>query len=107
MGKEIGSVSGMANWGEWRRGRFPSLRPPTTAPFTLLLICCAGLRSQTCTPGEVRVVVLDSQESPVFNAQVSLSSDAPPPASRSTQASGLADFPDLPCGAWNVSVEAE
>ncbi len=51
--------------------------------------------------------MLDSQESPVFNAQVGISSDPALPRSRSTQTSGLADFPDLPCGAWNISIEAE
>jgi hypothetical protein len=82
------------------------LRARALAPLTLLLICPA-LRAQGCSPGEVRVAVLDSQESAVFNAQVSLSSDSAPSASRSTQASGLADFPDLPCGAWSITVEAE
>ena len=82
------------------------LRPTTLAPFALL-ICSPALHAQNCAPGEVRVIVLDSQESPVFNAQVSLSSDPGSPRSRSTQTSGLADFPDLPCGAWNISIDAE
>jgi hypothetical protein len=95
-------------WGrsEPRRRESCILRPRTFAPLTLLIIFGPALRAQTCAAGEVRVVVLDSQESPVFNAQVSLSSDPAPPASRSTQASGLADFPALACGVWSISVEA-
>src|SRR6185295_2346373 len=90
-----------------RRGDLRFLRFRIFAPLMLLLICLPGLPAQICSPGELRVVVIDSQESPVFNAQVSVSSDPALPASRSTQTGGLADFPGLPCGAWNISVEAE
>ena len=97
----------MWNRNELGRGNVRILRSRILAPLTLLLVCFPGLRAQTCLPGEVRVVVIDSQESPVFNAQVSLSSDPTAPASRSTQTSGLADFQGLPCGAWSISVQAE
>jgi len=96
----------MWDWSKLGRRDFRILRPRTLAPLVLLLISSA-LRAQTCFPGEVRVVVIDSQESSVFNAHVSLSSDPAPPVSRSTQTTGLADFPGLPCGAWNISVEAD
>ncbi|HEY2844580.1 MAG TPA: TonB-dependent receptor [Bryobacteraceae bacterium] len=88
------------------RGKVRSLRARSFAQLTLLLILLPLGRAQTCAPGEIRVIVIDSQESPVYNAQVSLSSDGAQPVSRSTQTSGLADFPGLPCGAWNVSIEA-
>src|SRR5437868_6694090 len=100
-------VTGMWDSSESGRGDLRVLRCRIVAPLMLLLVCLPGLRAQACAPGEVRVVVIDSQESPVFNAQVSVSSDPALPASRSTQTGGLADFPGLPCGAWNISVEAE
>jgi hypothetical protein len=92
---------------DWNNGRWRlrSLRCSIFAPL-ILLIPLFNLRAQTCLPGEVRVVVIDSQESPVYNAQVGLSSDPAPSLSRSTQTTGLADFQGLPCGAWNISVEA-
>jgi hypothetical protein len=93
---------------ELGRANVRTLRPRRLAPLTLLLmISVPALRAQNCSPGEVRVVVIDSQESPIFDAQVSLSSDSPQSASRSTQTSGLADFPGLSCGVWNISVQAE
>src|SRR3954468_6835757 len=75
----------------------------------LLLPCLLALtvHAQTCAPGEVRVVVIDSQESPVFDALVSLSTDGGTPFARSTQTGGLADFQGLPCGSWKISVEAQ
>ena len=51
-----------------------------------------SVRAQTCLPGEVRVVVIDSQESPVYNAKSVSPSDPAPAARRSTQTTGLADF---------------
>ncbi len=93
---------GKWDWDQLCREGFRSLR---LSIFALLLL--PNLHAQTCSPGELRVVVTDSQGSPVFNAQVSLSSSPSPPAARSTQTGGLADFQGLPCGAWNISVAAQ
>ena len=96
----------MWDWDECR-GRLRRMRCSIFAPLALLLVFLSPVvRAQTCLPGEVRVVVIDSQESPVYNAQVSLSSDPAPAARRSTQTTGLADFQNLPCGHWTISVEA-
>jgi hypothetical protein len=63
-----------------------------------------GLSAQNCTPGELRVFVVDSQESPVYDADVQAASGAQTIASRSTQTGGIAEFQRVPCGAWNVTV---
>jgi hypothetical protein len=82
------------------------LRTQRLRIFTSLILL-GTLHAQVCAPGEVRVVVTDSQGSPVFNAQVSLVSLPSPPVERSTQTGGLADFQGLPCGAWTISVAAQ
>jgi hypothetical protein len=68
---------------------------------------CPVVVAQTCAPGELRVIVIDSQESPVFNAEVQLGPEKSPFGSRSTQATGLADFEKIPCGIWSVTASAE
>ena len=95
-------------WDRKKLGRrnLRSLRRSIFVPLTLL-ISLSDLHAQTCTPGEVRVVVTDSQGSPVFNAEVRLASAPSPPVSRSTQTGGLADFQGLPCGAWTISATAQ
>jgi hypothetical protein len=61
-----------------------------------------ALSGQTCNPGEVRVLVVDSQESPIFDAKVTVDAKTV-----STQATGLAGFARIPCGSWSVTVAAE
>ena len=58
-------------------------------------------------PGELRVIVLDSQEGPVFEAEVALRSDASSLEKRSTRTTGIADFQAIPCGAWTLTVSKE
>lgn len=58
-------------------------------------------------PGELRVIVVDSQEGPVFDAEVGLSSSAASLEKRSTQTTGIADFQGVPCGTWNVTAVKE
>ena len=58
-------------------------------------------------PGELRVFVLDSQEGPVFDAEVGLSSSTASLEKRSTRTTGVADFQRIPCGAWNVTATKE
>ncbi len=96
----------MGNWTKLDRKDCRVLRLRSLS-VAVLMMSCLSLRAQICSPGEVRVIAIDSQESPISDAQVSLSSDPAPPVARSTQTSGLADFPDLACGIWNVSVQAE
>ena len=95
------------HWNEVCPRNLRILRSRSFAPVVLLLIGIPILNAQTCATGEVRVVVIDSQESPVSNAQVSLSSELAASESRSTRTGSVADFPGLSCGAWKLSVEAE
>ena len=62
-----------------------------------LLVFWAQLPAQTCKPGELRVLVKDSQEGPIFDAQVKAGS-----LEKTTGTSGLADFNDVPCGQYTV-----
>jgi hypothetical protein len=74
----------------------------------LLVFCaCAAVDAQTCQPGELRVLVKDSQEAPVYAAKVRLGSDATEVATQTTQASGVTDFEKVPCGAWTVKATKE
>ncbi|HLX42203.1 MAG TPA: hypothetical protein VKR43_02160 [Bryobacteraceae bacterium] len=66
-----------------------------------------SLPAQTCTPAELRVIVVDSQESPVFDADVQIASGAQTPSNRSTQTAGFADFQKVSCGTWNVTVSKD
>ena len=72
-------------------------------------ILAAGepLFGQACAPGELRVFVLDSQASPVFEAQVSLKSGAVTFPNRATGTGGFAEFAGVPCGAWDVTASKE
>src|SRR5713226_5644297 len=60
--------------------------------------------AQNCPPGELRVIVVDSQESPVRDASVKVEAGANLLGPRSTQTTGLADFETIPCGSWIVTV---
>ncbi|HYK59464.1 MAG TPA: carboxypeptidase-like regulatory domain-containing protein, partial [Bryobacteraceae bacterium] len=76
--------------------------------LALALLLAAGvLRAQTCVSGELRAIVIDSQESPVPGAIVRLKSEAAALDPRSTEVTGLADFEKIPCGTWTVTVEAD
>ena len=74
-------------------------------------LCCAAAATrssaQTCNAGELRIIVIDSQESRVFDANVRLASDSGTLGERSTQTIGFADFAKVPCGAWTVTVNKE
>lgn len=78
-------------------------------PCTLLfaLIISAPLAAQTCKPGEIRVLVRDSQESPVFDAKVRVGSDTQEVATVMSPTTGLADFINVPCGSWTVRASKE
>ncbi len=72
-----------------------------------LLFSVLRLSAQTCAPGELRVIVLDSQKSPIYSAEVALRSETLSAGSRSTQTAGLADFQNIPCGYWSIAVAKE
>jgi hypothetical protein len=78
-------------------------------PFAVLLLgCCSLLVAQNCAPGELRVFVVDSQETPVFDAEIRVSrQQAPSPDDRTVKSSGTSDFEKLDCGAWWVTVTKE
>ncbi len=66
-----------------------------------------GALAQTCKPGSVRVFVKDSQESPIFDAQVGLGQDGKEIGAQGTQTTGLANFANVPCGSWMVRAAKE
>ena len=74
----------------------------------LLVFCaCAAVDAQTCQPGELRVLIKDSQEAPVFDAKVRVGSEATEVATQATPASGVTDFEQVPCGTWTVRATKE
>ncbi len=75
--------------------------------MTFFPLTLAPALAQTCSPGEIRAIVIDSQESPIFNAEVQVKSDAAALEARSTQTTGRADIENVPCGDWTVTVVAE
>jgi len=82
---------------------FP-LRPSRFIPVAVVLglSLCALATAQTCEPVELRVLVKDSQEAPIYDAKVRLGRNATEFAAQATPASGLAEFENVPCGAWAV-----
>ena len=77
---------------------------PSHWPALALLIPLLGFRAvgQTCRPAELRVFVKDSQESPIFDAQVQIESASDGVVLRTTPASGLVEFENVACGSWTV-----
>ena len=69
-----------------------------------LLISLLGFRAagQTCRPADLRVFVKDSQESPIFDAQVRLGSASTGAQLRTTSASGVVEFENVACGSWTI-----
>jgi hypothetical protein len=66
----------------------------------LILSFPAVLLSQTCRPGTLRVFVKDSQEAPVFDAQIVLTSGETQLPPQNTGTEGTADFKNVPCETW-------
>lgn len=69
--------------------------------FAALLAAIPAL-AQTCQTGELRVLVKDSQEAPIFGAQVRIFAGDKEAGARPTQTMGVADFSNVPCGDWTV-----
>src|SRR5271155_2878764 len=80
------------------------LGTPDWLAISAVLISLTGLRAyaQTCQNGELRVLVRDSQGSPIYDAQVRVGSAGREIGTRATPSMGVADFKDVPCGAWTV-----
>src|SRR5580698_9192305 len=73
----------------------------------LLLISASTLQAQTCAPGELRVFVLDTEQAPVFDAHVKITSESGSPVEHTTQSSGITDFEGVPCGIWSALATKE
>jgi hypothetical protein len=67
-----------------------------------LLGATAQLLSQPCQPGELRVFIKDSQQAAIFNAEVRIESSSLKIGPRRTEAEGIIDFQNIPCGSWTV-----
>src|SRR6516165_696220 len=65
------------------------------------------LAAQVCRPGELRVLVKDSQEAAIYNAQVRLGPDSAAIAVSTTETTGIVDFENVPCGVWAVRAVKE
>lgn len=72
-----------------------------------LLLPATSAVAQVCKPGEIRVLVRDSQESPVYDSKVRVGSETQEVAIMQTPATGLADFVNVPCGSWKVTASKE
>lgn len=64
----------------------------------------APVSGPPCSPGELRVFVIDSQQSPILEAKVKLESDSAVLGEVLTRTLGVADFEKVPCGTWHVTV---
>ncbi len=68
----------------------------------VVLLASLSAAAQTCLPGDVRVLVKDSQEAPVFNADVTIGAEK-----HATSVTGTAEFPSVACGPSVVHVTKE
>ena len=75
--------------------------------LSIALFFGPSILAQTCTPGELRVLVVDSQDTPVFDAEVHVSQEPPSAADRSAKTTRTTDFEKLGCGTWLVTVSKE
>ena len=75
---------------------------PLAVPTLLILVLSFRSAGQTCRPAELRVLVKDSQESPIFDAQVRLGPPSAEVGIRTTPASGVVEFENVTCGSWTI-----
>ena len=54
-------------------------------------------------PGSLRVYVKDSQEAPVFDVKIQITSGAKTLGPQATGSQGIYEFANVPCGVWTVS----
>lgn len=69
----------------------------------VVFVGAASLRAQTCLPGTLRVQVKDSQEAPVFDVQLQLTSGNSKLGPQVTGSQGASDFANVPCGTWTAT----
>jgi TonB-dependent Receptor Plug Domain len=81
--------------------------PLVISAAVLLLGLLSTALAQTCAPGELRVFTVDSQDTPVFDAEIRISQEPPLDADRTVKTSGTTDFDKLPCGIYLVTVTKE
>lgn len=76
------------------------------ASVVSLSLAAAGTAlSQTCSTGQLRVLVSsETSGKPVSGAEVKIGAEPEAPAVRTTSSEGVAEFSNLPCGAWTASV---
>ena len=79
-----------------------ALCPRLTKLAAFCFCFCIHLLSQPCKPGELRVLVKDSQESAIFDAQVRVASGTAEIGTENTRSMGFANFQNVPCGSWTV-----
>jgi len=63
--------------------------------------------AQECRPAELRVSVKDSLQSPIYEAQVRVSSSSSEAGMETTRSEGMAVFKTVPCGEWTVRASKE
>ena len=68
----------------------------------VLFLSGLAARAQTCEPADLRVFIEDSQEGPIFGAEVHISAEAKELPGVSTEANGTAEFTQVSCGRWTV-----
>ena len=79
---------------------------PLLLAVALTLLASAASSAQTCSVSQLRVLVQDSKGSPVSGANVWLGEDEKA-APRVTDADGVADFSNPPCGSTVVRVASD
>ena len=75
--------------------------------FLVVFLLAFAVHGQTCAPGELRVFVVDSEQAPVFDAQVQVSSSGFTTIAGTTGANGASDFQRVPCSVWSVLAQKE
>jgi len=90
-----------------KRGRLAARLISSIWVLTFLAGAAARVEAQECAPGELRVLVKDSQEAPIYGAKVRIGTDKTELTSAATPASGEAQFEKLPCGAWTVKASKD
>ena len=70
--------------------------------FLLIGSACLRATAQECQPAELRVIVKDSQESLIYDAQVSVKSASAEIGVQTTPSQGRVDFKAVPCGTLTV-----
>ena len=73
----------------------------------VLLFSALPAAAQTCQPGELRILVLDSDQSPVPGAELRISTEGTTTDLRLVRTLGTADVERVPCGMLAVSASKE